>query len=113
MRMWAKIAAVAGCCALVFLVFLAPHGQVSGRGQIMCAPLIGQAPAREYVNSLDTRPDRRELNEGVARQPEDMEESTVVCEQRRTARLAWAVLIAVPTSALLGVWVSTVARSDD
>ncbi|MFE1471723.1 hypothetical protein [Nocardiopsis dassonvillei] len=38
MRMWAKIAAAAGCCALALLVFVAPRGQVSGRGEIVCAP---------------------------------------------------------------------------
>ncbi|MFE1471722.1 hypothetical protein [Nocardiopsis dassonvillei] len=76
-------------------------------------PLIGQAPAREYVSYDDTRPDHRELNEGVTHHPDDLERPTLVREQRRTARLAWVVLVAVPTSALLGAWVSTVARRDD
>ncbi|QKW32506.1 hypothetical protein HUT17_05075 (plasmid) [Nocardiopsis flavescens] len=40
----------------------------------------------------------------------DRFELVVLCEQRRSARLAWTVLAAVPTAALLGAWVAVNLR---
>ncbi|WP_435106677.1 hypothetical protein [Nocardiopsis synnemataformans] len=115
MRAWMKIATVLGCCVLVALVFVPPYGQTSGRGETVCAPVIGQAPAREYIDFADSNPDYLDLHDDQTGDTYDLTQSAIVCEHRRSARLAWAVLVAVPTSAILGAWVHTVvtrARDD-
>jgi hypothetical protein len=109
MRVWMKGAALLGCCVLAVLVFVAPHGQDRPRGEIVCAPLIGQSPSRSYISPADDHPDKWESEEST--EPYDLDQARIICELRRSTRLAWAVLVAVPTTALLGAWVSTATHN--
>lgn len=98
MPVWARLGAVVGCLVVVALLWTSPHGQDRGdRAEVVCRPVIGDGPLwvgdEVWVDAL----------EGTDRYHEPVE-PFAVCEHRRSARLALAVVAAVPTTALLGAW---------
>lgn len=102
------VAALGGCVLLLYLVYSAPHGQDRPSGQITCAPLIGEAPPQRWSGNGDLMPGQWVTDDGTtANGDSDLRQVMLICEQRRSTRLVQMVLVAVPTAAFLGAWIST------
>lgn len=102
------VAALGGCVLLLYLAYSAPHGQDRPSGQITCTPLIGEAPPERWRGNVDLRPGQWVTDDGTTIDNEtDLQQVVLICEQRRSTRLVQMVLVAVPTAAFLGAWIST------
>ncbi|OOC52415.1 hypothetical protein NOSIN_00020 [Nocardiopsis sinuspersici] len=109
MRLWMRCALAFGYLIITVLVLLPPHGLYRPGGEIVCAPLLGgEAPSLRLSYHGDQWTDVWEPLEGWEDYDHDVEQLqiTAICDQRRSVRLTWLVLIAIPTSALTGAWVS-------
>lgn len=108
------VAALGGCVLLLYLVYSAPHGQDRPTGQITCAPLIGEAPAPQWHSYDDLLSDQWVTDDGTTADGDtDVRQVMLICERRRSIRLVQTVLVAVPTAAFLGAWISAGRPRDD
>ncbi|WP_306367964.1 hypothetical protein [Nocardiopsis sp. CC223A] len=111
MRGWMVGGALVGSCVMAFLLLAPPPGQDRDGGRIVCAPLLGAAPSAQFTSEGDTQPDAWVNAHGRADHGYDRFELVVLCEQRRSARLVWTVLAAVPTTVLWALWGTTTIRA--
>ncbi|WP_156184848.1 hypothetical protein [Allosalinactinospora lopnorensis] len=108
-----RLVAVAGCVIVLALLVVPPYGKTVGSTgrTTKCASVLGAGPSYKYPGNLeDTWWDYSVDESGQRREAElwhpDQQNAVNACDARRTRHLALALIVAVPTAACLGAWIT-------